>query len=609
MADDVVGGLEQASPYEKAQAKYQEQITRLSKIQDDLMASLDTRQGAGNPLLALAQGFLAPTRGGGFGESAGNALQSMGAQQQLEQKQSQDNAMMRMQLAQQSLTPYKEQMELARRSSMSGDLKKLLGAGGQTIQGPEAATIARSVGVAPFSDEAASLIGRPSPAASGGNNVFGNIDATTRGLLMSQAGVDPEGVMKELATFGMKESGRTDKMKEMEYFANQFPGADRSKLMQVAAARSLLGDPATLIAAIKSTQEMIDQEQDIPTNKAIKAFLISQLGMHGYESAQGSGQPAAPQFGGTPPAIPQIGARPPIPAAAIPAAPATDTDIIRNAPANTRSGQIPRGASLEDAASVLNQSIADPELRRVLLEDYRKGITTSPMSPVQPTVMKTADTGENLNKAQRELRNRQMQEVQTARNKAAEVERNKVYTNFNQASQDRLSSADVTTLVNKSPNMFGVFERPDFGSAIGGIVENAVNIGRFNIGMPGIRAAVSKLGARDQQDIDNMQKVAAVAVNSSLSLAAAAKGSVSNFERELFQQASLSTHDTPNVLLYKADLLKARANFYTILWDDFRKFEKQNPSANFSDYQDTAGKQLLSRYEAQLAKIRDNYTR
>ena len=618
MADDVVGGLEQASPYEKAQAKYQEQITRLSKIQDDLMASLDTRQGAGNPLLALAQGFLAPTRGGGFGESTGNALQSMGAQQQLEQKQSQENAMMRMQLAQQSLTPYKEQMELARRSSMSGDLRKLLGAGGQTIQGPEAATIARSVGVPPFSNEAASLIGRPSPTASGGNNVFGNIDPTTRGLLMSQAGVDPEGVMKELATFGMKESGRTDKMKEMEYFANQFPGADRAKLMQVAAARSLLGDPTTLVTAIKSVQEMIDQEQDIPTNKAIKAFLISQLGMHGYGSAQGSGQPATPQFGGTPPAIPQIGAtppsssavRPPIPAAAaIPAAPATDTDIIRNAPANTRSGQIPRGASMEDAASVLNQSIADPELRRVLLEDYRKGVTTSPMSAVQPTIMKVADTGESLNKAQRELRNRQMQEVQTARNKSAEVERNKVYANFNQASQDRLASADVTTLVNKSPNMFGVFERPDFGSAIGGIVENAVNIGRFNIGMPGIRAAVSKLGARDQQDIDNMQKVAAVAVNSSLSLAAAAKGSVSNFERELFQQASLSTHDTPNVLLYKADLLKARANFYTILWDDFRKFEKQNPSANFSDYQDTAGKQLLSRYEAQLAKIRDNYTR
>tara|TARA_R110000822_G_scaffold18041_1_gene59906 strand:+ start:10157 stop:12022 length:1866 start_codon:yes stop_codon:yes gene_type:complete len=621
MADDVVGGLEQASPYEKAQAKYQEQITRLSKIQDDLMASLDTRQGAGNPLLALASGFLAPTRGGGFGESAGNALQSMGAQQQLEQKQSQDNAMMRMQLAQQSLTPYKEQMELARRSSMSGDLKKLLGAGGQTIQGPEAANMARSVGVAPFSNEAASLIGRPSPTASGGNNVFGNIDATTRGLLMSQAGVDPEGVMKELATFGMKESGRTDKMKEMEYFAKQFPGADRAKLMQVAAARSLLGDPATLITAIKSVQEMIDQEQDIPTNKAIKGFLLSQLGMYGYGSpagaAQGSGQPATPQFGGTPPAIPQIGAtqpsssaaRPPIPAATIPAAPATDTDIIRNAPANTRSGQIPRGASLEDAASVLNQSIADPELRRVLLEDYRKGVTTSPMSAVQPTIMKVADTGESLNKAQRELRNRQMQEVQTARNKTADEERKKVYVNFNQASQDRLASADVTTLVTQSPNMFGVFERPDFGSAIGGIVENAVNIGRFNIGMPGIRAAVSKLGARNQQDIDNMQKVAAVAVNSSLSLAAAAKGSVSNFERELFQQASLSTHDTPNVLLYKADLLKARANFYTVMWDDFRSFEKKNPSANFSDYQDTAGKQLLSRYEAQLAKIRDNYTR
>lgn len=593
MADDVVGGLEQASPYEKAQAKYQEQIEKLAKIQENLMASLDTRQGAGNPLLALASGFLAPTRGGGFGESAGNALQAMGAQQQLEEKQIKENAMMRMQLAQQSLTPYKEQMELARRASMAKDLKNILSGGEQSqqINGPQAAQIARSAGVAPFSDEAASIIGKNMPAA--GENIFSRIDPSTKGLLMSQASVDPEGVMKELATYGMKESGRTDKMKEMEYYANQFPGADRSRLMQFAASRQLIGDPSALITSLKSVQEMIDQGIDIPTNQAAKAFLLKQLEHYGM-----------PQQGVTP--KPELTSTAPSPVYS--ASPAGFPKVLPSVQAE-RDEKRMRLLKQELAFAQQKLNSQNPDIRSRAQSDidsinYEINQTNSRIPAEKPV-----EPPENLNKSQRELKQRQAQEVQTARNKAAEAERNKVYANFNQASQDRLASADVTAMVNKSPNMFGVFERPDFGSAIGGIIENALNVGRFSIGMPGIRAAVSKLGARDQQDIDNMQRVAAVAVNSSLSLAAAAKGSVSNFERELFQQASLSTHDTPNVLLYKADLLKARANFYTVMWDDFRNFEKKNPSATFSDYQDTAGKNLLSRYEAQLAKIRDNYIR
>jgi hypothetical protein len=626
MADDVVGGLEQASPYEKAQAKYQEQITRLSKIQDDLMASLDTRQGAGNPLLALAQGFLAPTRGGGFGESAGNALQSMGAQQQLEQKQSPENAMMRMQLAQQSLTPYKEQMELARRSSMSGDLRKLLGAGGQTIQGPEAATIARSVGVAPFSNEAASLIGRPSPTASGGNNVFGNIDATTRGLLMSQAGVDPEGVMKELATFGMKESGRTDKMKEMEYFANQFPGADRAKLMQVAAARSLLGDPTTLVTAIKSVQEMIDQEQDIPTNKAIKAFLLSQLGMYGYGSpagaAQGSGQPATSQFGGTPPAIPQIGAtppsssavRPPIPAAAIPAAPATDADIIRNAPANTSTGQIPKGASVEDAARIINSSIPDPDIRRILLEDYRKGVA-KPLMPVMtsmlgPTVepAKMASTGEGLNKRERAILEAEQKEEAVGKAKERVKDRSMFKLGFDTASDNLAISDQVYEIVSNNPNAFGILSKPGFAPALGSLVQDAMRIGTYSIGIPGIQDAIRKIGGT-QADIDAVSKFDQLAVNLALAIAATQKGlgSITNYEREMFAKAAFSSNDSANVLLYKSELLRARSTFDKVRWQQYYEFERSK-SGSIEDYKMSPSYQALrNKYEATLKQIAKTY--
>jgi hypothetical protein len=587
------------------------------------MASLDTRQGAGNPLLALAQGFLAPTRGGGFGESAGNALQSMGAQQQLEQKQSQENAMMRMQLAQQSLTPYKEQMELARRSSMSGDLRKLLGAGGQTIQGPEAATIARSVGVPPFSNEAASLIGRPSPTASGGNNVFGNIDPTTKGLLMSQAGVDPEGVMKELATFGMKESGRTDKMKEMEYFANQFPGADRAKLMQVAAARSLLGDPTTLVTAIKSVQEMIDQEQDIPTNKAIKAFLISQLGMHGYGSAQGSGQPAIPQFGGTPPAIPQIGAtppssvsstvRPPVPAAA-PTASTFDANVIKNAPANTSTGQIPKGASVEDAARIINSSIPDPDIRRILLEDYRKGVA-KPLMPVMTSMLgsavepaKMASTGEGLNKRERAVLEAEQKEEAVGKAKERVKDRSTFKLGFDTASDNLAISDQVYEIVSNNPNAFGILSKPGFAPALGSLVQDAVRIGTYSIGIPGIQDAIRKMGGT-QADIDAVSKFDQLAVNLALAIAATQKGlgSITNYEREMFAKASLSSNDSANVLLYKSELLRARSTFDKVRWQQYYEFEKSK-SGSIEDYKMSPSYQALrNKYEATLKQIAKTY--
>jgi hypothetical protein len=172
MADDIIRGLEQVSPYEKAQAEYKAQIANLSKIQNDLMASLDSRQGAGNPFFALAQGFLAPTKGGGFGESAGNAMQMFGAQQQQQQKQDQETAMMRMQLAQASLAPAKEIYGMAREKAMGEALKTQLGGGANAGAGSSGAT-AGATGVG-------SVAGAGGVGGAGGAGVFGGMPETVR---------------------------------------------------------------------------------------------------------------------------------------------------------------------------------------------------------------------------------------------------------------------------------------------------------------------------------------------------------------------------------------------------------------------------------------------
>jgi hypothetical protein len=72
-----------------------------------LMDSLVNRKQLLDPtLLAMAQGFLSPTKGGTFGESLGNVAGAVAPVQQAEEKRAQDIARMRFDMAQQNLQSY-----------------------------------------------------------------------------------------------------------------------------------------------------------------------------------------------------------------------------------------------------------------------------------------------------------------------------------------------------------------------------------------------------------------------------------------------------------------------------------------------------------------------
>lgn len=71
-----------------------------TKAMAEIKASLDRRSGLDPSMLALAQGFLAPTKTGSFGESVSNAVASYLPVQQAEDKRIQENAGLRLQLAQ-----------------------------------------------------------------------------------------------------------------------------------------------------------------------------------------------------------------------------------------------------------------------------------------------------------------------------------------------------------------------------------------------------------------------------------------------------------------------------------------------------------------------------
>ena len=112
---------EQRSPLEE----YQKQRDEAFEI---LKASLDNRKNqAFEPnLLAMAQGFLAPTKTGGFGESLSTAAANVGQVQKQEQEDLQKNAKMRYELA-------VAQAEAGRKMAAVKALQSMAPEGGNTI--------------------------------------------------------------------------------------------------------------------------------------------------------------------------------------------------------------------------------------------------------------------------------------------------------------------------------------------------------------------------------------------------------------------------------------------------------------------------------------------
>ena len=86
---------------------YQDYISAEQKIKD-ILAERENRL-FDPTLLAMAQGFLAPTKTGSFGESLGNVAGTLAPVQQAEDKRTMENAQMRLQMAQMNVEQARKQ--------------------------------------------------------------------------------------------------------------------------------------------------------------------------------------------------------------------------------------------------------------------------------------------------------------------------------------------------------------------------------------------------------------------------------------------------------------------------------------------------------------------
>jgi hypothetical protein len=161
-------------------------------------------------------------------------------------------------------------------------------------------------------------------------------------------------------------------------------------------------------------------------------------------------------------------------------------------------------------------------------------------------------------------------------------------------SGERIASLNyLDGLINnpKTSRVFGVFEHPDFASAIGKIVDNGIKLGRLgDVGVdlaPIVRAVLPK---PTQEETDAVQKAtrefAKIKLNEAKILLAG-QGAVSDAERGLVQELSGSVKNSPGALRDYLAWGKMRAEYDRNVGQAFKEYRRANPGSTFTMFLDT----------------------
>ena len=176
-------------------------------------------------------------------------------------------------------------------------------------------------------------------------------------------------------------------------------------------------------------------------------------------------------------------------------------------------------------------------------------------------------------------------------------------------SAERLSSLEyLEGLVTnpKTSRVFGVFEHPNFASAIGKIVDNGIKLGRLgDVGVDLAPIVRSVMEGASQEEIDAVQKAtrefAKIKLNEAKILLAG-QGAVSDAERGLVQELSGSVKNSPGALKDYLAWGKMRAEYDRNVGEAYKAYRRQNRGTTFEDFLDSGvADDIRDAYDQKLA--------
>ena len=597
----------------EANRVYQDALARLAQ-------SLDTRKNKFfDPVwLAAAQGFLAPTQTGGFGEALGNAAKNISAAQAEDIKQQQE-------IDQQRVAAAGKGVELQRMRANDAETEKYLARfqGNQAgpIAGPQAGAIA-GAGALPTAKSAEPSVGAlpASPTTDSSRNVmaflqrvkekFANpvVPTAATGVSADQTGALPSLSPVQRATQGAlpiasnaDDDGGVQIMPENPNFMttaeyvqlNRRSGKplgilvkegqeQERKNLEVKDAGTTNLRTGRFYATKSEPQEIqiYGEGYDggtfkVPQSVALKLYQLQRDGNEaGYRAladratGRSFGRPtgSAPVTGGS-----------------------EEAKALGKKVADEKRANDEKIAAEKRAETI---KIAEEEraASRKVAQEGRDLITA----------IAAEERGIPLD--ERKQRNVELGKVGAAREAAAEdtdTTARRVYG----------SATRVADLLKQSANYFGIFARPGVTSAVSNLIKEGIQTPTGTLNLAGFEDSMRKLmPGVTQADLDNVTKAAAELAEIELAftrLYLAKQGAVTEGERKIVRAIPGTTSSSPEMLRSRMELLKARSQYDIDVVDSFRQWQDNNPGRSYLEFERKSElyKNIKKNFEVETEKI------
>lgn len=469
MATQTIGYLPGQDPGDmQANEEYQQALQRM-------LASLDARKNRmfDPTMLAMAQGFLAPTKTGSFGESLGSAVGNLRAAQEEEDKFERDLAQQRLALAGQGLNVQRQKArERAFESMMRPTPSGGAGEPSEAVPGAPAGPVA-PMGAPAGAGEVAGRVAQASPERFG-TRIAPPRQFQTREQFMAAQRMDPSiSPAQALKAWEDYEKGMTE-VREGGVFdrrTGMFYPTPKAELVE----RQIYGSTYRVPMQIASRLDDAQASGDEQTYQVIAGRFL-----------QGMGQP----------------------------------------PKSAQQSEIDKARELTRATK-----LAEEAAKR------------------EAEAMPKLETAMRLDQVTRRLMN----------------------------------------YVSQSPQAFGIFQRPGWMAAIGGLINEGISAGTTRVAMGGFEDFVRKnLPRIKQADLDNISRAVGDFAELELQfrrLYLTGQGAVSNMEAEVVRRVPGGVSDSPQSLMTKTKLLQMRAQHERKVGETWREMKRKNRDLSYLDFE------------------------
>ena len=524
------GGLGYIGDNPKAIEESEAALERLSK-------ALESRGGGmfDPQMLAMAEGFLAPTRSGSFGESLGNAANRVRLAQEAQGKQEYENAQAQLGLIQQKAAIEQQKRAGEGYKSLEEEYGLRPKAAGASTEAPPSAAVGQPPAPTP-QPATSSMFNMEIPFATPAPVDRAAIIAKNKAAGVVNPAITRLEIQKaERDNIDMKEGFILDRNTGKIRLIPKFGEEDVQTY--VPAFEGFGGGNLKVSKSLKSAMDYAAQ------SGSPAYWELAKLAVNGPPKPPPPGQ--APQSVG--PGV-QTASVPPARVTSLQAETLPSMPGVRNpvpVPSASAASAPPPPAPLPETTGrqTIEQAEAAKARREMELrveEERKKGQqkASQERSEIRPAALEKLGTEQELN-ARKEIDENRKEADATI----AFANQFRKYAELPNAKQ-----------------MFGILNNDKVSSGIATLVKDAVRVGTTSIGMPAIEDVMrnANMTPTEQAQYRNFLQLS---TQLQLQRAKYMKGSVSNYEQNILGNAGIGPQDTPETIRMKADIMAARAQF------------------------------------------------